>query len=232
VSDEAALEAFRLADSFLPIGTFTASYGLEQFVADGRVADGADLEALLSSYLRRIVGPGDLVALRAAYTATEDEDLDALCTADRRLHATTLAAELRESACRAGERLLRLQCDVGDDPFLEAYAERVRRSESGDTPGTYAAVFGACTARRRVPVRRSALVYCHTFVTGLIGAAQRLVSLGHTEAQRALIALRPAMITATEDSADRSLDEMTPFAPLVDVLAAEHERADRRLFVS
>nr|WP_276412903.1 hypothetical protein [Halomicroarcula sp. XH51] len=37
---------------------------------------------------------------------------------------------------------------------------------------------------------------------------------------------------AVDDSADRSVAEMAPFAPLVDVLAAEHERADRRLFAS
>jgi urease accessory protein len=69
-------------------------------------------------------------------------------------------------------------------------------------------------------------------VTGLLGAAQRLLSLGHTDAQRILDALGPAIRAAVDDSADRSLDELSQFAPLVDVLAADHERAQRRLFVS
>jgi urease accessory protein len=228
VSDEAGLEAIRLADSALPVGTFTVSYGVEQFVQDGRVADAEDLEALLTSYLHQLVGPGDLVTLRAAHAAVEDDDLDVLCAADQRLLATTLAAELRESATQSGKRLLRLQRDVRRDPVLEAYADRV----STGAPGMYAAVFGACTACRRVSVHRSCLAYCHAFVTGLIGAAQRLISLGHTEAQRILTALHSVMVAAVEDSADRSLDQMAPFAPLVDVLAAEHERAERRLFVS
>jgi urease accessory protein len=40
------------------------------------------------------------------------------------------------------------------------------------------------------------------------------------------------MVEAVETSAGRSLADLTTFTPLVDVLAADHERADRRLFVS
>jgi len=67
MSGDATLEAFRLSDSFLSVGTYTVSSGLEQFVHDDRVEDAADLEALLRTYLRQQVGPADLVALRAAH---------------------------------------------------------------------------------------------------------------------------------------------------------------------
>jgi urease accessory protein len=231
MSDDATLSAFRLADSFLPDGSHTASYGLEQFAQADRVTDADDLEALLETYLRRQVGPADLVALRAAHAGAgaSEGDLDAVLRADRRLAATTLATEFRESATAAGERLLQLQCEVRESPLLARYADRV---DAGDAPGTHPAVLGAATAVAGVEAREACLLCCHAFVTGLLGAAQRLLALGHTDAQRVLVALRPAMRAAVDDSAGRTLDDMTPFAPLVDVLAAEHERADRRLFVS
>ncbi|WP_254824226.1 urease accessory protein UreF [Haloglomus halophilum] len=229
MSDDATLSAFRLADSFLPDGSHTASYGLEQFAQADRVTDADDLEALLETYLRRQVGPADLVALRAAHAGADDGDLDAVLRADRRLAATTLAAEFRESATAAGERLLELQCEAREAPLLGRYADRV---DAGDAPGSHPAVLGAATAVAGVEPREACLLCCHAFVTGLLGAAQRLLALGHTDAQRVLVDLRPAMRTAVDDSAGRTLDDMTPFAPLVDVLAAEHERADRRLFVS
>jgi urease accessory protein len=69
-------------------------------------------------------------------------------------------------------------------------------------------------------------------VTGVLGAAQRIISLGHTDTQRALDDLQPTIRGAVDDSASRTLDGMTSFTPLVDVLSAEHERADRRLFLS
>jgi len=229
MSDDAALEAFRLADSFLPVGTYTVSYGLEQFVADDRVTDAAELEALLETYLRRQVGPAELVALRAAHTAAGEGDLDAICAADRRLAAVTLAAEFRESARQSGDRLLDLQTELREEDLLTAYAGRV---QDGEAPGNYAVVLGVATALSGVDERQACLLCCHGFVTGLLGAAQRLLSLGHTDAQRILDDLRPVMTEAVEESAERSIDAMTPFAPLVDVLAADHERAQRRLFAS
>jgi len=229
MSDAATLESFRLADSFLPVGTYTVSYGLEQFIQDDRVEDAAELEALLSTYLRRQVGPAELVALRAAHAATIDGDLDAICRADRRLSAVTLATEFRESAQQSGDRLLSLQTDLRDEALLDRYAERVAADEA---PGNYAVVLGVATALADVAVRDACLLCCHGFVTGLLGAAQRLLSLGHTDAQRILDDLQPVMTAAVDESADQGIDEMTPFAPLVDVLAAEHERAERRLFAS
>jgi urease accessory protein len=229
MSDAATLESFRLADSFLPVGTYSLSYGLEQFIQDDRVEDAADLEALLSTYLRQQIGPADLAALRAAHAAATDDNLATLCQADRRLSAVTLAAEFRESAQQSGERLLSLQTDLRDDPLLERYAECVT---AGETPGNHAVVLGLATGRAGIEVRDACLLCCHGFITGLLGAAQRLLSLGHTDAQRILDALEPVITAAVEDSAARELDDMTPFAPLVDVLAADHERADRRLFSS
>jgi urease accessory protein len=228
VSDEATLTSFRLADSFLPVGSYTASYGLEQFVHANDVTDADDLEALLETYLRSLLGPGELVVLRTAHVAAREGDLDGVCEADRRLAATTLAAEFRESATRIGDRLLSLERDLRDDDLLDAYADRVAE----DAPGMYPAVVGAVTGRAGVPIHEACLLHCHSFVTGLLGVGQRLLSLGHTDAQRILTTLQPAMAAAVADSADRSLDELTPFAPLIDVASADHERAERRLFMS
>lgn len=228
MSDESTLTAFRLADSFLPVGSYTASYGLEQFVQANDITGAEDLESLLETYLQRMIGPGDLVVLRATHAAANDGDIDGVCAADRRLEATTLAAELRESAVRTGDRLLSLETDLREDTLLTAYAERVPE----DAPGMYPSVVGVVTGREGVPVRDACLVHCHSFVTGLLGVAQRLLSLGHTDAQRILTSVQSTIETVVEDSANRTLDELTPFAPLVDIASANHERADRRLFMS
>jgi urease accessory protein len=235
-ADAAVLESLRLADSSLPVGTDSVSYGLEAFVADGRVEDADDLATLLETYLRRQLGPGDLVALRVAHAAARDasgdengEALAAVCRADRRLEAVTLPAEFRESATRTGGRLLSLQRELREDPFVEAYAAAV---EDGEAPGAYPVVLGVVAARAGVGERRARLVACQEFVTALAGAAQRLLQLGHTDVQRGVVECQPAMEAAVEDSADRSLAGMTPFAPLVDVQSAAHERAGRRLFLS
>jgi urease accessory protein len=225
MTDATLLETLRLADSSLPVGSDSVSYGLEAFVTADRVEDAADLAALLKSYLRRQLGPGELVALRAAHAGARDGDVDAVCAADRRLSAVTLAAELRESSARTGSRLLDIQRQLHDDDLLDAFAAR-------SAPGNYATVLGAATARADIDAERACLLCCHEFVTTLLGAAQRLLRLGHTEIQRVRNDIEPAIVHSVETSAGRSLDEMTPFTPLIELRSAGHERADRRLFVS
>lgn len=223
------LNAFRLADSFLPTGAYTISYGLEQFIQDDRVTGAADLEALLRTYLHRQIGPADLVALRVARTAADTAEFERVCEADRRLTTVTMAAEFRESSEQSGDRLLSLQRELCETELVERYARQVKQNT---LPGNHPVALGVVTAEAGIDEQQACLIFCHSFVTGLLGAAQRLLSLGHTDAQRILTDLQPAMIEAVEDSAERSLSEMTPFTPLVDVLAADHERAARRLFGS
>jgi len=229
VTDESALSAFRLADSALPVGTDSVSYGLEQFVAADRVETIDDVAALLETYLRQQLGSCDLVVLRAAHEAACQDDIEGVLTADRRLAAVTLAAEFRESQVRTGTRLLELQCEVSEDPLLAAYTDAVTAE---DVPGNYPAVLGAAAGREGVSIHEACLLACHEFVTALLGAAQRLLRIGATAVQRTLDALQPTMVAAVEHSADRMLDSLAPFAPLVEVASMGHERADRRLFLS
>lgn len=229
MTDDATLAALRLADSALPVGTDSVSYGLEQFVADDRIDDADDLRTLLETYLRRQLGPADLVALRAAHAGASADDCERLREADRRLSAVTLSAEFRESAQRTGTRLLRVQRDLRADDLLEAYATAVA---DGEVSGNYPVVLGAIAGREGVPVREACLLACHEFVSAMLGAAQRLLGLGSTAIQRVLDELRPVMSEAADASADRSLSAMTPFAPAIEVASADHERADRRLFLS
>lgn len=223
--ERAALTAFQLADSFLPVGGYSSSYALEQFVQSGRVESATDLVEVLSAYLRGQVGPAELVALRAAHRAAQERDVDALIRADRRLHAVTLPAEFRESATRSGARLCDLRRKTTSDSLLQRYADR-------DPPQQYPAVLGAVAATDGIPERQACLVHCYSFCSDMLGAAQRLLSLGHTDAQAALEELKPVISEAVDGSTDRGLESMAPFAPLVEIQAAAHERADRRLFVS
>ncbi|AUV80271.1 urease accessory protein UreF [Salinigranum rubrum] len=228
----ASLAAFQLADSFLPVGTYTISYGVEQFAATGRVETRDDLEALLRDYLHQQVGPCDVVALAAAWDraeAADGETLDALAAVDERQRSVTLPREFRESSENSGRRLLELMAETTDDDVIEAYYRRVLAEEA---PGNHAVALGLVARRQGIAREDACLLACHSFVVGLLGAAQRLVRLTHTDAQRLLTTLRPVMCDVCETYAGRDPETMAPFAPLVDVMGMGHERAERRLFVS
>jgi urease accessory protein len=228
-SIESELAAFQFADSFLPVGAYTASYGLEQFIESDVVGDAEDLQRLLTDYLRQQFGPCDVIALTAAYEASAADDLEAIVAADQRQHAVTLAAEFRKSSTSAGGRLLDLAVELLDDSVIETYADRVA---AGEAPGNYAVVTGLVAQREGIPVERARLLAGHSFVVGLLGAAQRLASLGHTETQVVLTELRPVLATVCTEYAESDLTAMRTFAPRIELMGMAHERADRRLFVS
>jgi len=222
----AAFSAFRLSDSFLPNGGYTASYGLEGFAADDGFGTD-ELEELLGSYVHGQVGPCDMVAVRAAHRATRENDFDAVERADEQVRAVTLSAEARKSAVAAGERLLGLHADLGCEAAT-AYRERVNEGAPGNAP----VATGVVTAANGVPAETAAVLQGYAFLRDQLGAAQRVCRLGHTEAQRLLVALKPAVLAAAEAAGERAVEDIASFAPEIETRAFEHERAERRLFVS
>ena len=233
----ALLTALRLSDSMLPVGTYTASYGVEQYINDGYIDTADELGELIEGYLRGVIGPAEIVALGHAHRSAAVDDLDGILAADERLGAATLPAEFRESSEKAGEKLLSLLRETDEQPFagvdedelVETYASVLA---TGETASHYPVVLGVVCQRAGVSCREAAVVSAYSTTAGLLGAAQRLGRFGHTDIQSQLSALFPVIEEICEQYHDAELQAMCSFAPLADVMGMTHERADRRLFMS
>ncbi|KDE60574.1 urease accessory protein UreF [Halostagnicola sp. A56] len=256
------LTALRLSDSFLPTGGYTSSYGLEQYLNEDRIETADELGKIIRGYLERIVGPCETVAVANAYETAAAGDLEGLLAVDERLHAVTMAAEFRESSTKAGRQLSELvlvedgRRRVGDDgkhrhtvedgrrrraseadasesgsgrPLETAYAEAIER---GETPGHYPVVFGVVAAQRGLSKREACLAQAYSFVTGVLGATQRLGRFSHTDIQSILAALLPVITDVCDRHVDDEIAAMASFAPLTEIMGMRHERAGRRLFMS
>ena len=237
MSETAFLTAMRFADSFLPVGTYTSSYGLEQYLNEGRVESSSELGSLVEAYLERIVGPAETVALANAHSAAATDDFDAILTADERLHAATLPKEFRTGSTRAGGKLLELLGET--DPELlgegtpdETLSEFANAVAAGESPGHYPVVVGAVAQHAGIGRREACLVGMYSFTTELLGAAQRLGRFGHTDVQAQLTKLLPVIEDIVDDYADSDIETLATFAPLAETMGMAHERADRRLFIS
>ena len=157
--------------------------------------------------------------------------------ADEHLHAATLPAEFRTSSTKGGHKLLELLRDTdpglfggdGSDGILAAYADAV---EADETPGGYPVALGVVTQAAGIDRRTACLVGAYSFVTELLGAAQRLGRFGHTDIQAQLTRLLSVVESVCEQYAESGLEELTSFAPLAETMGMAHERADRRLFMS
>jgi len=225
----AFLTSLQLADSFLPVGTYTMSYGLESFIQNDIVTDAADLAELLEDYLRARIGPSDVVALSAVHEGAARGDVTRVIEIDEMYHSMQLAREFRKSSTKSGGQLLDLLDTIDSFDILGEYRQAV---DAGEAFGHYPVVLGIATSHWGVSEREACLIHMYSFVTGLLGAAQRLLGLSHTRIQEILQETNMTILEVWNENEDRSVSEMESFTPWIDIMGMEHERAELRLFQS
>jgi urease accessory protein len=234
---DAFLTALRLSDSMLPVGTYTASYGIEQYLAEDGVETADELGDLVAGYLEGVIGPAEVVALGAAHRAAATDDFGAVVAADERLGAATLPSEFRDSSTKAGTKLLELLIETDEAPFGGVGAGGMvgtvaTAADEGRIDGHVPVVLGVACQQAGLGAREAALVSAYASVTGLLGAAQRLGRFGHTAIQSQLAALFPTIEAVADRYHDADVETLCSFAPRTDIMGMQHEHADRRLFMS
>lgn len=225
----ALLGAFQLADGLFPSGRYTLSHGLESFVQSAWVALPDQLEALLEDYLTAVVSRADAVAAAEAARFAAAGNFVTIVEIDRRLRSTKLAHEAAVSSVRTGRSLLTVARALCDYPVLEWYADQVNADQA---PGNYAVVLGVFGAAWGLCPVQVALVELYSFTAGLLGAALRMLRLGHIETQQMLHRLKPLLGALAHQAACTGYEELYTFAPAIDIMQMRHERATVRLFTS
>lgn len=224
------LPLLQIAGGTFPTGAFSQSWGLETYVADGRVRDLSTFRAFLESYTLHVLGKLEGPALCRAYdlasagplTPNPDlEELDALVTAIR------LTRESREGSKRTGKALLRVAGEMtGRQDLADLYART--GLEGMNMPvafGLLAAVLGA-------PREESLLAFLFNGVNGLVQSAVKLVPLGNAEAQKLVLEFYPVMDRALALSLTTPMEEASAFCPAFDLASIRHETLETRLYMS
>ncbi|MEO0808112.1 MAG: urease accessory UreF family protein, partial [Cyanobacteria bacterium J06643_4] len=93
-------------------------------------------------------------------------------------------------------------------------------------------VFGVVAQVAGLSEQAARIAFIHGFVTGVLGAAIRLGTLGHVQAQQVRLALSADMARVCDEAAVRSLDDMWACTPLIDLAQMRQAKLSRRLFAS
>ncbi|ALR11865.1 urease accessory protein UreF [Mycobacteroides saopaulense] len=202
-----------LADSRLPTGSHVHSGGVEEAIAQGLVRDCATLNA----YLRRRIRTHGLVAASIAAAITTGR-LDPV-RADAETDARTPSQAARDASRAQGRGLKRLAASAW--PHIDW-------SPCGRQPHL-PIVYGIIGAATGLAGRDIALVVVYTTLTGSATAGQRLLALDPAEVAVGTLALT----SLCEQTASLAAAELASLSdPLLDVLAEQHLRRERPLFVS
>ncbi|MFM7226670.1 MAG: urease accessory protein UreF [Betaproteobacteria bacterium] len=225
------LSALQHADSFFPSGGVSFSQGLETLYTDREVKDADTLAVFVEGQLLHRWRPFDAPALVLAHQSSAD--LNALVEIDAAFEAMSLATELREGSRRAGGALLSVHEKLGTTQ-ASAYRQRIAdKTAFGHLPIAQGLVWGYCG----VSVNDARAISAHLLCTGLVSAALRLGFIGHLDAQRVLLRVRPVLIDLLDDTwpelnSVEDLFDFSAYTPATEIAVMRHETHDARLFAN
>jgi urease accessory protein len=219
------LGALQHADSFFPSGSVSFSWGLETLHADRMVLTAAQLAEFVEGQLRHRWATNDVCALTAAFRA--EGQFDRIAAVDGIVEAMTLATEWRDGSRRAGASLLNVHAKL-DTPGAAGYRERVQRKTA---LGHMSVMQGMLWRAVGMTEETCRAVSAHTLCTGLVGAALRLGMIGHLDAQKVMLHVRPVLVDLLRlEPADA--EAIHAYTPQAEIAAMRHEDQDSRLFAN
>ena len=219
------LASLRLADSFLPVGTFSSSFGIESFIQEGIISDSNDLRELLKDYLHFMIGSSDIVAISSVYDAIDQSEIDKVIQIDNKYHSMQTVKEFRKSSTKSGSNLLDIFNKTNNYSLIDKIYEDLPHCH-------YVTVIGIISNTANMKKIHACLVHSYSFVTELISAAQRLLGLSHIDVQQILSHLEPLIIESCDNNIDKSMTQMKAFCPWISIMGMKHEREDVKLFMS
>jgi len=217
------LTLLNLADSALPIGAYSHSWGIETWVQSGALTGADEVFSSIRSLLILSLGPLDGAACALAHKYQFNRQFALYEKLNEQLSAARWTKETYNASLSMGERLYKLCFEL---KLLSDVRTRLPEQLH------HSAVFGWVSSAAGIPIADSVAAYLQSSCASLVSASVRLIPLGQTDGQRILTKLRPIVDVVATACLDCDLDELGSFAPLNEWAAVEHESLYSRLFQS
>jgi urease accessory protein len=212
-----------------PTGAYSYSHGIEWAVEAGHIHDRESLVDWLEADLCYGSGRNEAIFFNEAWRFAADDDCAKL------FEVAELAAAFRgtsefalESSQQAASCLATLR-QVWPDRVLDWLSEILHERH---VPPALAVVLGVRSARQHIPVSLALPAFLQSFTANLVTAAVRLLPLGQTDGQLAIAALEEAVLAASQQAKNATIDDLGSAAFMVDLSSMEHETQYTRLFRS
>ena len=102
------LDLFQICDSTFPIGSFNHSFGMENYLSDGRIKKADDFNIWIKNFFESQFTYGEGLLVLLSLEALSLNKLNLLKDYDRILTISTLAKETRNGTKLIGKQMLRL----------------------------------------------------------------------------------------------------------------------------
>ncbi len=132
-------------------------------------------------------------------------------------------------SCRMGRKLAELSVLFSDDIPLTQWLDEIKAHR---TAGTYPTTLGILFAAGGLDAPSLFATQQYGVMTTTLNAALRCLRLTHYHTQRTIARLAPLIEELYDQVRELDIDELHSFAPVIDLLAALHERGTVRMFMN
>ena len=226
------LHLLQLADSALPIGGYSHSWGLEAAIEQGIVRDAESLEQWVRCWIRDCLGPFEGVLVAAVCRAAQSADWPGVIRCNDHLRAGLAPPTLRQASRDMGEQLLQLAEAWPWAGDATAGLRRAIVNVDETSEWHHAIVFGTLAAAAGSSAPETIAVYLHQAALGCIGAGVRAIPVGHTHGQQILAGLHEELAALAEEFAAREPETAGSFCPAYEVLCHAQANLYTRIFRS
>lgn len=217
----------QLAGGTFPSGSFSQSWGLETYVAEGRVTDEPSFRRFLMAYMDSTVSRCEGPIASEAFRLAGAWEPDKIAELEELSCAVKVTKESRESSIRMGKAFLRITADMLHDEAVK----QLRKSCSA-AGMTYPVIYGLICGKLELEPEACLQAFVFSTINALIQSGVKLIPLGNTQAQKLLLELQPEMAICVKECLNRSIDEISNFCPGFDIAGILHETLPVRLYMS
>jgi urease accessory protein len=212
-----------------PMGSYSYSHGLEWAVEAGHIIDRQDLTDWLKADLCYGSGRNEAIFFSAAWRSTVHDDRATLFEIAEVAAAFRGTSEFALESSQQGAACLATLRQVWPDRALDWLSEALR--DRGLDPAL-AVILGVRSARQGIPASLALPAFLQSYVANLVTAGVRLIPLGQTDGQFAIAELEDAVLAASAQAKDATIDDLGSAAFMVDLASTAHETQYTRLFRS
>jgi urease accessory protein len=212
-----------------PTGSYSYSHGLEWAVEAEHVQDRKSLVDWLEADLSYGSGRNEAIFFTEAWRCAMDDDRAKLYEIAELAAAFRGSSEFALESSQQGAACLATLRRVWPDRLLDWLSEILGER---DIQPTFSVVLGIRSARQGIPVSLALPAFLHSYIANFVTAGVRLIPLGQTDGQAALLELEEPVLAASAQAKRATIADLGSAAFIVDLASMAHETQYTRLFRS
>lgn len=221
------LYLLQLADSALPLGSYSYSEGLESLINNQIISDEKTLHSWIINELKYGTIKMETAIMINAYECFINRKSAQLNYWNNWLSANKETWELRQQSWQMGNSLLKLI-----QALETSNQDIINLNQILEKPFNYSVIFGIVAANWELEKAKVILVYLKTWVTNTINAGIKLIPLGQTQGQKLLFNIFSFLNIISEEIISLKNSELVTCNWGLSLASMNHETQYSRLFRS